>query len=101
RGFAGTREGMRIVMRALPLAMLVALPAAASAMGNGHGKPPPITCPTTDIPTAVATECPCGGTVQADQSVVPWRNHGQYQKCVVHLRNALRKAGCFTDDSVR
>jgi hypothetical protein len=93
---------MRRHARSLAFAALVVLPAAALAMGNGkdHGNQPPITCPA-DIPSAVATECPCAGTVQADQSVAPWRNHGQYQKCVVHFRNALRKAGCFTDDSVR
>jgi hypothetical protein len=34
-------------------------------------------------------------------SVAPWRNHGQYVKCIVHFRNALRKSGCLTDDERR
>jgi len=36
-----------------------------------------------------------------DGSVAPWRNHGQYVSCVVHLRNALRKGGCLTADARR
>src|SRR5712692_11133956 len=28
-------------------------------------------------------------------------HHGQYVSCIVRFRNALRKAGCFTDDSIR
>jgi len=91
-----------MLMRILALTFFFALPVLATAMGNGngHGKPQPIPCPS-DIAAAVATECPCAGTVQGDQSAAPWRNHGQYVKCVVHFRNLLRKSGCFTDDSVR
>ncbi len=88
--------------RPFVLALLLTLPAAASAMGhgNGGGKPQPIPCPA-DIAAALAATCPCAGSPQPDQSVAPWKNHGQYQRCVVHFRNALRKSGCFTDDSVR
>ena len=34
-------------------------------------------------------------------SVQPWKNHGQYQICMVRFRNALRKAGCLTADEKR
>src|SRR4029077_19955408 len=33
--------------------------------------------------------------------VAAWRNHGQYVSCIVHFRNALRKAGCLTADARR
>jgi hypothetical protein len=64
------------------------------------GRPDPITCPT-DVALALAERCPCDGKTMPDDSVQPWRNHGQYVSCVVRFRNALRKAGCFTDNSIR
>lgn len=76
--------------RLFALLMALALPGGVRAMGHGHGKPQPIPCPT-DVATAIATECPC--------SVAG--NHGQYVRCVVHFRNALRKSGCLTDDERR
>ena len=91
---------MRTSIRVLVITALLALPAGASAMGQGHGKPQPIPCPT-DVAAAVAAQCPCAGTTNPDLTVNPWRNHGQYQKCVVHFRNALRKSGCLTDDEKR
>ena len=39
----------------------------------------------------MAESCPCA----ADHGNSAWKNHGQYVKCVVHLRNDLRKAGCL------
>src|SRR5262245_52915873 len=72
--------------RLIALTMVLALPAGGWAMGNGkgHGRPEPVDCPA-DVGLAVAAQCPCEG-----QS-----NHGQYVRCVVHYRNALRKAGCL------
>ena len=89
---------MRTTLRLIAIAALLASPAAALAMGHGgHGKPPTVACPADgDVEAAIAAACPCAG-----ENGVPWKNHGQYQRCVVHYRNALRKAGCFTDDSVR
>ncbi len=92
---------MRMFTRLLALGAVLALPAIAPAMGNGHGKPQPIPCPTTDVATAVAAQCPCAGTTNPDLTVTPWKDHGQYQKCVVHYRNALRKSGCLTKDERR
>ncbi len=53
-------------------------------------------CPTdgscpTDVGACLAESCPCA----ADHGAHTWKNHGQYVKCVVHLRNDLRKAGCL------
>ncbi len=73
---------------------------ALSSSAEAKGRPAPMPCPT-DVAAAVAAMCPCAGKMLPDTSVQPWRNHGQYVSCVVHYRNALRKAGCFTDDSVR
>jgi len=92
---------MRTTLRLIAIAALLASPAAGLAMGHGHGKPPTVTCPTDgNVEAALATACPCAGTA-GDTGPVGWKNHGQYVRCVVHYRNALRKAGCFTDDSVR
>jgi hypothetical protein len=88
---------MRRFIRSVALCALV-LPTAAAAMGKG--KPQPITCPT-DVASAMAEQCPCAGKMLPDGSVAPWRNHGQYMTCVVHLRNALRKGGCLTADTRR
>ncbi len=54
------------------------------------------TCPE-DVGAALAEACPC----EADGQGRAWKNHGQYVKCVVHLRNDLRKAGCLTPEAKR
>lgn len=80
--------------------LLVAASCLALSPSAWAKRPEPITCPE-DVVSSVAETCPCDGKVLPDLSVQPWRNHGQYVSCVVRYRNALRKAGCFTDDSVR
>jgi len=87
---------MRHSTRIVALSALLLLPGVATA----KGKPGPMTCPT-DVPSALSEHCPCAGKMLPDGSVTPWRNHGQYVSCVVHLRNALRKAGCLTADTRR
>ena len=73
---------------------------AVSPGAEAKGRPAPLTCPT-DVAAALAEMCPCAGKMLSNGSGQPWKNHGQYVSCVVRYRNALRKAGCFTDDSVR
>lgn len=80
----------------LVLLALLALPASA----RSKGRPEPMTCPS-DVPAALATACPCDGKHLPDDSVLPWRNHGQYVSCVARFRNTLRKAGCLTADLMR
>ena len=89
------------------LVALLVLPAAGFTMGppdgshgKGRGKRPPITCPA-DVPAALLDTCPCAGLTASDGSLTPWRNHGRYVGCVVHFRNALRRAGCLGGDSGR
>ena len=53
-------------------------------------------CPE-DVGAALAAACPC----DADGQGRSWKNHGQYVKCVVHLRNDLRKADCLDTDQKR
>jgi len=53
-------------------------------------------CPD-DVGAALAAACPC----DADSSAQAWKNHGQYQKCVVHFRNDMRKQGCLDSESQR
>jgi hypothetical protein len=83
---------MRFAAHALLLALCLSAPGLAAA----KGKPEPVQCPA-DVLVAMAATCPCDGVVQPDTTVVPWRNHGQYMRCVVHQRNAYRKAGCLDD----
>jgi len=52
-------------------------------------------CPA-DVGACLAESCPC-----ADDHGQAWKNHGQYVKCIVHLRNDLRKAGCLDADAKR
>jgi hypothetical protein len=54
------------------------------------------TCPD-DVGAELAASCPC----DADGQGKAWKNHGQYVKCVVQLRNRLRKAGCLDADAKR
>jgi hypothetical protein len=72
----------------------------AAGRGNGRGKPEPMPCPE-DVDAAVAAACPCEGTMAPDESVTPWRNHGQYVRCVVKYRNQLKKSGCVASDERR
>lgn len=87
---------MRLHHGALVLAGLLILPAAALAKPTHQ----PVSCPA-DVDAALAAACPCPGTMLPDGSVTPWRNHGQYVRCVVHARNAFRKAGCLSRDAQR
>jgi len=95
---------MRRAIMMMAVLALLGLPSEAFAMGNGkangRGKPEPISCPD-DVDAAVAVECPCEGQMLPDESVAPWRNHGQYVRCVVQYRNQLRKAGCVTPQERR
>jgi len=83
---------MRLAQYALLLAICLAIPGGVAA----RGKPEPIPCPA-DVVAAVAAACPCDGSPQPDSSIVPWRNHGEYVRCVVHLRNQYRKSDCLDD----
>jgi len=58
------------------------------------GEPARAECPP-DVGVAVAAECPCDGPQQGGS----WKNHGQYQRCVVQFRNALRKQDCLTAET--
>ena len=60
---------------------------ASTAAHGATGQPQSTTCPS-DVAAVVAAACPCTGT---------WRNHGQYVRCVVHTRHALRRVGCSGD----
>ncbi|HZR82534.1 MAG TPA: hypothetical protein VFD92_15675 [Candidatus Binatia bacterium] len=33
---------------------------------------------------AIADACPCAGTTAPDGTVTPWKNHGEYVRCVAH-----------------
>ena len=83
-----------VAVGAFALALAMPLPAWAK------GKPAPITCPT-DVAVALAETCPCDGKMLPTGEVQPWKNHGQYVSCMVRFRNALRKAGCLTQDEKR
>jgi hypothetical protein len=73
------------------LVLIAAGPAAAQTACPTDGS-----CPT-DVAACVDESCPCA----ADALGTPWKNHGQYVKCVAHLRNDLRKAGCLTPEAKR
>jgi hypothetical protein len=85
---------MRITATVLLLAAMLLGTASAK------GKPQPVPCPP-DVGVALAEACPCAGKMMPNGTMAPWKNHGQYQSCMVHLRNALRKSGCLTDDERR
>ena len=89
-------------MRAVASFLMIVGALALCSSAEAKGRPGPITCPApANVAAAIASTCPCTGTASPDGSVKAWRNHGKYVSCVVRYRNALRKAGCFTDDSIR
>lgn len=82
---------MRRIMTIVGIALLVGASSAAA-------KPPPkvTECPA-DVGASLVATCPCDGPGQG----LAWKNHGGYVSCVVRYRNALRKAGCLTDEAKR
>ena len=89
---------MRKAVTIVVAVSLLAIPAGSLAKPKGPAEPIP--CPG-DIVAAVAENCPCEGPVLSDTVPTPWRNHGQYVRCVAKYRNLLRKSGCLTDDALR
>ena len=83
-------------MRKLALLMSLILLGSAGTVFAQTACPTDGSCPT-DVGACLAESCPCA----ADHGGQAWRNHGQYVKCVVHLRNDLRKAGCLDDAAKR
>lgn len=77
------------------LALMVSLAVLVSA-GTAMAQsacPHDGSCPT-DVGACLAESCPCAAPGNGNGNA-GWKNHGQYVKCVVHLRNDLRKAGCL------
>jgi hypothetical protein len=75
---------------------------AVALLASGGSALAQSACPTdgscpTDVGACLAESCPCS----ADHGGRAWKNHGQFVKCVVHLRNDLRKAGCLDDTGKR
>jgi hypothetical protein len=64
--------------------VLLALPAAPA---GAHRRTVPVASCPDDVAAALAAQCPCDGAA----------THGQYVRCVVTFRNALRRARCLTD----
>jgi hypothetical protein len=59
---------------------------------HGAGACDPLTLAAVDA--ALSSACPCAGTDDGAGGTTPWRNHGQYVRCVAHaVRDAARGAG--------
>ena len=86
---------MRRVIAVIAMFTLLAL--SAEALAKRNGRPEPIPCPE-DIGIAIAEACPCEGQALSGESPTPWRNHGQYVRCVVKYANLLRKSECLTPE---
>jgi hypothetical protein len=87
----------RVVAAAL---MLFTMPTGVWAMGKGKEAGPRQLPAGRNVAAALAAPARARKTM-ADQSVAPWRNHGQYVSCIVRYRNALRKAGCLDREAKR
>ena len=81
-------------MTRFALIVAVLLLSQASAVSAQTACPTDGSCPT-DVGACLAESCPC------DRPGNAWKNHGQYVKCVVHLRNDLRNAGCLDAEAKR
>jgi hypothetical protein len=89
------KEVTMLSSRTFALLVVLALPVAGWAMGQGKGRPGGDTCPP-DVEAALATGCPCEGR-SGPAGVEAWKSHGKYVSCVARERNRLRKAGCSQD----
>ena len=89
---------MRKAVTMVVVLSLLAIPAGSLAKPKGPSEPIP--CPE-DIVAAVAENCPCQGPVVSDAAPAPWRNHGQYVRCVARYRKLLRKSECLSGDALR
>ncbi len=64
----------------------------AKPKGPGKGACDPAVVATLEA--ALAATCPCAGVDDGTGTVVPWKNHGRYVRCVAHaLRDQARAAG--------
>ena len=60
--------------------------------GGGGGACDPAA--VADAQVAIAAACPCAGLDDGQGGTTPWRNHGQYVRCVAHATRAqARSAG--------
>ena len=84
--------------RLILMVSLVWIASAGTAMAQS-ACPTDGTCPA-DVGACLAESCPCSGPGNGNGQAA-WKNHGQYVKCVVHLRNDLRKAGCLDNAAKR
>src|SRR5690349_21531360 len=84
-------------MKRLALMVSLAVLASAGPAMAQSACPNDGSCPT-DVGACLAESCPCGAPGNGNGNA-GWKNHGQYVKCVVHLRNDLRKAGCLDHDA--
>ncbi len=77
-----------------PITCVIPVGATAGTCSNNSA----VAC-TTDaecIGATVAAACPCGGPANPAGQANTWKNHGQYQSCVVKARNKLRQQACST-----
>ena len=64
--------------------------------GGPHGPGGPACDPAAvaGVAAAVDAACPCAGRDDGAGGTTPWKNHGQYVRCVAHAtRDQLRTAG--------
>ena len=70
---------------------VVALLSTASIAGAAPKK----TCDEAAVASAKAAideTCPCAGPLDSSGGTVPWKNHGQYMKCIAKARKAEARA---------
>ncbi|MGH7893704.1 MAG: hypothetical protein ACREQL_03500 [Candidatus Binatia bacterium] len=62
--------------------------------GNGNGGSGACEAASSGIMAFVDATCPCAGADDGNGGTVPWKNHGQYVRCITHaVRDAARTAG--------
>jgi hypothetical protein len=87
----------RIAAAALGFCLLAVTAQAAPGKGGGGAKE----CDAAAVAAAadgIAAACPCAGTTDADGNLVPWKNHGQYVRCVAQ---ATRSAVAGSDGTLQ
>jgi hypothetical protein len=69
---------------------------AAVGQGGGHGNVGKACDPLAvgAVQDGIAAACPCAGVDDGQGGTTPWKNHGQYVRCVAHeTRGQVRAAG--------
>jgi hypothetical protein len=86
------RSSSRFLVTLAGVCLLATTAYAARPTSPGGGPPACDPDAVAAATAAIADACPCEGQTDEAGNVVPWKNHGQYVRCVAHATRDAVKA---------